>query len=169
MEPLDPEQVEVIHEASMQILEEQGIEVLGDQALDVFRKAGAKVDSDGVVTMDRGLVMEAIARAPSSFTVTPRNPDNAIDVGSNAINFGLVSGPPNVHDCINGRRPGNLEDYRKIISLGQYFNIISFIGTQGVATTDLPPNSRHLDTTFYNLTLSDKPFFAIGIGAGRST
>ena len=167
MEPLDPEQVEVIHEASMQILEEQGIEVLGDQALDVFRKAGAKVDSDGVVTMDRGLVMEAIARAPSSFTVTPRNPDNAIDVGSNAINFGLVSGPPNVHDCINGRRPGNLEDYRKIISLGQYFNIISFIGTQGVATTDLPPNSRHLDTTFYNLTLSDKPFFAIGIGAGR--
>ncbi len=167
VEPLDQEQVELIHDASMQIIEEQGVQVVADQARAVFKKAGAKVNSEGVVTMDRGLLMEAISRAPRQFTVTPRNPQNAIKVGGNAINFGLVSGAPNVHDCINGRRAGNLEDYKKIISLGQFFNVINFIGTQGVATTDLPPNSRHLDTTFYNLVLSDKPFFAMGIGAGR--
>ncbi len=104
---------------------------------------------------------------PAEFDVSPRNPKNSIRCGGNAINFGLVSGPPSVHDCINGRRPGNVADYCKIISLGQFFNVISFIGTQGVATTDLPPNTRHLDTTYYNLRLSDKPFMAIGIGAGR--
>ena len=32
----------------------------------------------------------------------------------------------------------------------------------------MPANSRHLDTTFVNLTLSDKAFFSTGIGAGRS-
>jgi trimethylamine--corrinoid protein Co-methyltransferase len=171
IEPLNEEQVEKIHDASMRILEEQGIEVLGKQALEMFRKGGAQVasinDSSAIVKMDRGLVLESIAGAPAEFTVTPRNPDNAIRVGGNSINFGLVSGPPNVHDCINGRRSGTVADYKKIISLGQFFNAISFIGTQGVATTDLPPNSRHLDTTLLNLTLSDKPFFTIGIGGGR--
>ena len=168
VEPLDEEQMEKPHDASMRILENQGIEVLGDQALDVFRKAGADVSNDGVVKMDRGLVMEAISNAPAEFTVASRNPDRVIQCGGNAINFGLVSGPPNVHDCVNGRRAGNMEDYKKVISLGQYFNVVSFFGNQGVATTDLPPNTRHLDTTLANLTLSDKPFFSIGIGAGRA-
>ncbi len=167
IEPLNEEQLEKIHLASMQILEQQGVEVLGDQALDVFRKGGAEVSDEGIVRMDRGLALESISHAPAEFDVTPRNPKNAIRCGGNAINFGLVSGPPNVHDCINGRRAGNLEDYKKIVSLGQFFNVISFIGTQGVATTDLPPNTRHLDTTYYNLRLSDKPFMAIGIGGGR--
>ena len=167
IEPLNEEQLELIHHASMTILEEQGIEVLGDQALQVFRQSGGQVSDDGIVCLDRDLVVEALSHAPAEFSVIPRNPSNAIRCGGNAINFGLVSGPPNVHDCIDGRRAGNLQDYKKIISLGQFFNVISFIGTQGVATTDLPPNSRHLDTTYYNLTLSDKPFFTIGIGGGR--
>ena len=32
----------------------------------------------------------------------------------------------------------------------------------------MPANSRHLDTTFVNLTLSHKEFFTTGIGAERS-
>lgn len=167
IEALDEEQLDLLHNASLTILEEQGIEVLGDQALDLFRRAGADVDHNGMVKMDRGLVMETIATAPETFTLTPRNPDNQISVGADVINFGLVSGPPNVHDCINGRRAGNIEDYRRVISLGQYFNVISFFGNQALAPTDLPPNTRHLDTLFECLTLSDKVFSTMSIGAGR--
>ena len=168
MAPLDEEQLEQIHNTSMQILEEYGIEVLGDQALAVLRGAGAEVSDEGIVTMDRDLVMQAISTAPAEFTLTPRNPDNAIRCGGNAINFGLVSGPPNVHDNINGRRAGNIADYKKVISFGQYFNVISFFGNQAIAPTDLPANTRHLDTTVVNLTYSDKPFLASGIGGGRA-
>ncbi len=167
IQALDEEQVERIHDASMDILERQGIQVLGEQALDVFRKAGARVDGDGMVRMDRGLVMEAISTAPAEFSVVPRNPENAIRCGGDAINFGMVSGPPSVHDRIHGRRPGNLADYRKLIRLGQFFNVITFFGNQAVATTDLPVNTRHLDAVFTSLTLSDKPFFTLGIGAER--
>ena len=167
IEPLDPEQLEQIHNASMQILEQRGVEVLGDQALALLSNARAEVDAGGIVRMDRGLVMEAISTAPAEFMLTPRNPENSIRCGGNAINFGLVSGPPNVHDCVSGRRAGNIEDYRKIISFGQYFNCISFFGNQAIAPTDLPVNSRHLDTTLVNLTLSDKTFLASGIGGGR--
>jgi len=152
----------------MELLEDQGIEVLGEQALQVLRRAGAEVSAAGIVRLDRHLVMESIAHAPALFTTRARNPDNDLIVGSDTINFGLVSGAPNVHDAVNGRRMGNIEDYKKLISLGQYFNVLTFFGNQATAPTDLPVNNRHLDTNFVNLTLADKPFFATGIGAGRA-
>jgi len=62
---------------------------------------------------------------------------------------------------------GNFEDYRKLVQLGQSFNCIGFFGNQATAPTDLPVNTRPLDTTYCNLTLTDKPFFSLGIGAGR--
>jgi len=168
IEALDEEQLEFIHNISLRIVEEEGIEVMGDQALELYRRAGASVDAGGVVRMDRALLLEAVARAPETFEVTTRNPDQTLSVGADIINFGLVSGTPNVHDNINGRRPVNFEDYKKLISFGQYFNVLTFFGNQATAPTDMPANSRHLDTTFVNLTLSDKPFFATGIGGGRA-
>ena len=168
LEPLDEEQLEIIHNMSLRILEELGIEVAGEHALNLFRKAGASVDSNGVVRIERELLLDAVALAPERFAVTPRNADQTLHVGDAVINFGLVSGPPNVHDNINGRRAGNFEDYKKLISFGQYFNVINFFGNQATAPTDMPANSRHLDTIFVNLTLSDKAFFTTGIGAGRS-
>ena len=168
IEALDQEQLEFIHDISLRILEQEGVEVIGDQALALFRKAGASVDDNGVVRIDRGLLLETIAQAPDKFTLTPRNPEQAIQIGGNVLNFGLVSGTPNVHDNINGRRAGNFEDYKKLISFGQYFNVLTFFGNQATAPTDMPANSRHLDTTFVNLTVSNKPFMATGIGGGRS-
>lgn len=168
IEALDQEQLEFIHNISLRIVEEEGIEVMGEQALDFYRRAGASVDAGGVVRMDRALLLDTVARAPETFEVTTRNPEQTLSVGDDVINFGLVSGTPNVHDNINGRRPGNFEDYKKLISFGQYFNVLTFFGNQATAPTDMPANSRHLDTTFINLTLSDKPFFATGIGGGRA-
>ncbi len=168
LEALDEEQIEFIHNVSLRILEEEGIEILGEQALNVFKKAGASVDDNGVVRIEREQLLEIIAQAPETFTLTPRNPEQAIEIGGNIIHFGLVSGTPNVHDNINGRRAGNIEDYKKLISFGQYFNVLTFFGNQATAPIDLPVNSRHLDTTFINLTLSDKAFMATGMGGGRS-
>ena len=168
VEPLNDEQLEMIHTVSLRLLEEQGVEVMGGMALDLFRQAGAEVSQHGIVKIDRALLMETLATAPEEFTVTPRNTDNAIHCGGNHINFGLVSGPPNVHDMINGRRVGNMADYEKLISLGQHFNVLTFFGNQAIAPTDLPANTRHMDTTVANLTLADKPFFTSAIGAGRA-
>lgn len=167
--PLSAEQVADVHDMSMRILEDHGIEVVSDRARDLYRKAGGIVDDEThIVRIGREAVMETIAKAPESFTLTPRNPARAIEIGGNTINFGLVSGPPNVHDCVAGRRPGNFEDYETLIKLGQHFNIVHFFGNQAVAPTDMPANSRHLDTYRVNLTLSDKVFSAVSIGSGRT-
>jgi trimethylamine--corrinoid protein Co-methyltransferase len=170
VEPLPPEHLEKVHDKSMEIVENLGIKVLSQTARDYYRQAGADVDdSTEFVRMDRQLLLDLVAHAPDKFTLTPRNPDKALLVGGNRINFGMVSGTPNAHDAINGRRPGNLADYIKLIKLGQYFNIIHFFGNQTLSTNDLPANTRHLDTTLINLTLTDKVFMALSIGRGRVT
>jgi trimethylamine---corrinoid protein Co-methyltransferase len=168
LEALSGEQLALVHDASMRLLEEQGIELLSGEARALFRQAGADVDETSqVVRGPRELFLEALRHAPPTFVLTPRNPDKAISVGANHINFGFVSGPPHIHDCINGRRAGNMADYRRLVSLAQYFNIITFMGNQATAPVDLPPNNRHLDTYRETLLLMDKVFSAVPIGVGR--
>jgi trimethylamine---corrinoid protein Co-methyltransferase len=166
---LSDDQVEAIHEASLHILENFGIEVMSAKALDLFARAGAKVDrATQTVFADRGLIAEALATAPSSVTLTPRNRENALEIGGDAINFTLVAGPPNVHDMERGRRAGNHADYCDLIRLAQHFNCIHMLGNQVCAPIELPANSRHLDTYRANLTLTDKSFHVSAIGRGRA-
>jgi len=169
MEVLSADQVEAIHQTSLRILEELGIEVMSPRALAVLEAGGAAVEhSTGTVRLERGLIGRALATAPSSFTLTPRNPAKRIILGGNHINFGLVAGPPSVHDCERGRRSGNLRDYCDFIRLAQFFNAIHLIGNQVCAPVELPANSRHLDTYRANIVYSDQVFHCSAIGAGRA-
>ena len=166
--PLSAEQIESVHLASLRLLEEYGIEVMSAEARAVFAKAGAMVDeASQIVRVDRGLVESEVAKAPSSFTLTPRNPARRLRIGGDNIHFGMVSGAPNAHDIKGGRRAGNFADYKNLMKLGQSFNVIHFFGNQTLAPGDLPANTRHLDTTLVNLTLTDKIFLSMSIGAGR--
>ena len=169
MEVLSADQLEAIHLTSLRILEELGMEVMSPRALAILETAGAEVDSAArTVRVDRGLVESALKSAPSIFALTPRNADRRITLGGNHINFGLVAGPPNVHDCERGRRPGNFRDYCDFIRLAQYFNAIHLIGNQVCAPIELPSTSRHLDTYRANLLYSDRVFHCTAIGAGRA-
>jgi trimethylamine--corrinoid protein Co-methyltransferase len=166
---LDEEQMQALHRTSMRILSELGIRVMGNNALDLFDGAGAIVDrEDRVVRIDENIVREALRTAPSQFTLTSRNPEKQIVLGGDNLVFGLVAGPPFVHDRLKGRRSGNLEDYRNFIRLAHTFNAIHLIGNQVTAPQELPANSRHLDTYFANLTLSDLCFHCTAIGRGRA-
>jgi len=169
MEVLAPDQIEAIHATSLRILEELGIEVMSTRALDVFACAGASVDrATHAVRIDRAMVSEALQTAPASFTLTPRNPERRLTFGGNRIHFGLVAGPPNVHDLERGRRAGNFNDYCDFVRLAQYFNVMHLLGNQVCAPIELPATTRHLDTYRANLTWTDRLFHCSAIGAGRA-
>lgn len=166
---LRPEHVEAIHETSLRILEEVGIELMNAEACDLLEKAGASVDHEtGVVRLDRGLVEQALATVPSEVTLTPRNPDRAITVGGDHVNFTLVAGPPTVEDRVRGRRAGNYQDYCDLVRLAQSLNIIHLIGNQPTAPQEMPATTRHLDTYLANLTLTDRVFHCTAIGEQRT-
>ena len=168
LSPLSGDHIEAIHQASLNVISTLGVKVLSASARQHLREQGCMVDdATEIVRMDPQFVTDMVAKAPAEFTLTPRNPDHALHLGGNTLNFGLVSGPPNAHDAINGRRAGTLEDFKSLIKMGQSFNCIHFMGNQAVATTDLPANTRHLDSLYVTLTLSDKISSCMSIGAGR--
>ena len=168
-ELLNPDQMDRLHATSMRILSEAGIRVMGDNVMDLFEAAGAIVDRDTqTIRMDESIVAKAPETVPQTFTLRARNAAKRITLGGNNITFGLVAGPPNVHDCINGRRQGNLADYQNFIKLAHHFNAVNIIGNQVVAPMELPANNRHLDTYLSNITLSDLSFHCTAIGRGRA-
>ncbi|MGR3434059.1 MAG: trimethylamine methyltransferase family protein, partial [Shimia sp.] len=166
-EPLTEEGVAAIHDGAMRILEEIGIEFYNVEGREILRKAGCIVEGDNV-RMGRDSVMEMIARAPSEFTLTPRNPDRAITIGGKNIVFGNVSSPPNYWDLEQGRKtPGTREQCRNLLKLTQYFNCIGFAGGYPVEPVDIHASVRHLDVLFDKLTLTDKVMHAYSLGKER--
>lgn len=168
MEILTADQMQDLHDTSVRILKELGIKVMGANVRALFAKAGAKIDDDGIVRIDDSIIEAALAMVPRQFTLTPRNRAKRLTIGGDHLVFGLVAGPPNVHDRVNGRRSGNLADYQNFIRLAHHFNTIHMIGNQVTAPQELPANNRHLDTYFANLTLSDLTFHCTAIGRGRA-
>ena len=118
IEVLTEDQVEAIHDTSMQILEEIGMDFLHPEARDILEKAGARVEPGAErVRFDRGLIQEARSPAPPSFTLHARNPARDLTIGANHITFATVGSAPNVSDLERGRRDGNYEDFRDLVRL----------------------------------------------------
>ena len=168
IEPLSGDQVAAIHDAALRILESIGITFMLPEALDILAGAGAEVDhASQRVRFDRALVAREMAHAPSRFTLHARNPAHDLEMGGNAIAFASVASAPNASDLEGGRRPGNFDDFRNFLRLGQSLDIVHLFGGYPVEPVDLPPATRHLDCLQAFVTLTDKVFHAYSLGRTR--
>ena len=163
------DELEMIHDTSMQILEEIGMDFLDDDARRLLGAAGARVEAGSTrVRFDREMVLETITTAPSSFTFHSRNPDHNLIIGGNYMAFGSVASAPNAFDMDKGRRTGNHADYQNLVRLAQMLNSVHFLAGYPVEPIDLHASIRHLDATFDALTLCDKPLHAYSLGRQRN-
>jgi trimethylamine---corrinoid protein Co-methyltransferase len=96
VEPMDADQVERIHLASLAILEDVGVVFRDPVALADWQKAGADV-RDERVHLDRGLVTELISTIPPHITYHARNPAKNIDLGGSDSIFVPMTGAPSSH------------------------------------------------------------------------
>ena len=165
-EPLDEAGVAAIHDGAMRVLAEIGIEFLHPEARDILAEAGCQVTGENV-RMERDFVLAQVAKAPDSFTITPRNPERQIEIGGRRMVFGNVSSPPNCADLDRGRRAGDHESFRDFVKLTQYFNCMHFSGGYPVEPMDIHPSVRHLDCLHDKLTLTDKVVHAYSLGTER--
>jgi trimethylamine--corrinoid protein Co-methyltransferase len=156
-ELLTPEQLDDLHAASVRILEDIGLDFMDAEALELWAQAGARVDRAAQhVWLDRGLVLELVARAPAAFRWRARNPERDVHVGGNALAFIPHGGTVYAADLDRGRRPGTLADYANFLKLAQSLNVLHFAGEQLVAPHDVPASLRHLRRLSLALTLTDK-------------
>ena len=154
---LSDDQVQVIHDASMDVVEEIGVEFRCDDALALWRDAGAAVDG-ARVRLDREHLMALVGTAPSSYTMVARNPTHTVTVGNGKTIFTPSYGAPYVLGLDGTRRPGTLEDFKNFTKLNHLSPALHMSGGVVCEPMDVPVPKRHLYMTQNLLTYSSKPF-----------
>ena len=168
-EIVSKDELESIHQASLQVLQEIGLDFLHEGAKSILKQAGAEVDPNSHrVRFDPALVEAQIGKAPRQFELHSRNPARRLTIGGDHTAFCSVASAPNSFDREGGRRPGNHKDYRDFIRLGQSLDAIHLWGGYPVEPVDIHASIRHLDAIFDMLTLSDKPIHAYSLGRERN-
>jgi trimethylamine--corrinoid protein Co-methyltransferase len=157
MEIISADQVETIHQASLEILRDIGLRVENATALKLLTDLRADVDHDNFhVRFDPALIEESLRDLPTEFTIHARNPEKTVRMGGNSIVFASVCGPSFVSDLDQGRRAGTHHDMENFVKLTGSLNILHHEGGSGPEPLDLPPASRHLDMMYAQITLTDK-------------
>jgi trimethylamine---corrinoid protein Co-methyltransferase len=165
VEILSAEQVERIIAAAYRVLEEAGLEIRSPTAREYYRRAGALIDEDTqLVRLGRELVDAQLAHAPERFVLHARNPGRHLHVGDNVVNFGPVTGAPNIRDLEGGRRYGDLEAFRNILKLTHTLGVLHWQGGIVVEPVDVPVATRHLLTYQAHIECADTVWAARGIG-----
>ena len=163
---ISDDHIEAIHHASLKVLAEIGMDFMLPEAREILKRAGAKIDGERV-RFDPVMIEEAMAHAPSDFTIHARNPTRNMHIGGPDICFGTVGSPPNCHDRDGGRRTGTRADFQKFIKLAHHFNAIDFISGYPVEPIDVHAGVRHLEVLRDICHITDKPFVAYSLGVER--
>jgi DNA-binding transcriptional regulator YiaG len=163
------DELEAIHQTSLQILEEMGMDFMHDGAREILRQAGAEVRPGSErVRIPRELILQAIKTCPSEFTLHARNPERNVAIGGKNLAFAQVASPPNCSDMQGGRRAGNQVDFRNMVKLAQRYDIVHCSGGYPVEPVDLHSSVRHLDCLSDIAKLTDKAFHAYSLGQARN-
>ena len=180
----------------MHVIAEVGIQLTHERAREVVAAAGGEVDDDGVATLPRDLVTDAVDRAPAAFTLYARDSERDVTVGGDGPPVRAPAyGPSTVHtfdaEGQDGRRnaaPGGagsderrnarsanyerrdarLADYERLVKLAHAEEVITCAGYSLCEPTDVPREDRHLAMLERSLTLTDKPVMGPTRGGARA-
>jgi len=162
-ELLTNEQVEQIHETSIQILAQVGVEFGYPPALEMLKKGGAKVEGRQVFFSGR-LIEEQIIKAPGKFRLYARDSEKDVIIGGDNIAFAPGYGAPFVTELNSGRRKGTLKDFVNFVKLtGASTNQDICSGTV-IEPNDVPHEIRHAQMLYTAMKYSDKCFMGSAMG-----
>ncbi len=159
MQVFTRDEINMIHDASMEILSETGVKFNSKEALDLFRQNGFTVTNPRVYITEKE-VMRALETVPSRFVVHARNQKHNVAIGEDDFVFLPTAGAPNVSAADGMRRPAIMDDYHTCCKLVQTSDQLDMNGYLTVQPSDVPSQITHLDMMFANLTLCDKAFLA---------
>lgn len=159
-EPMNPEQVEQIDAASMDILENVGVVFRDPIAIADWTRAGARVVGERVYP-DRALVRALIGTIPETFTYHARNPANNLPFGADHAIFVPMTGAPYLRDLDDVRRNPTLDDLANFHKLSHMLPAMHSSAHHIVEPYDHPISQRHLRITYSSMKHSDKTFMGM--------
>ncbi len=157
MQMFQKHELDLINDASMEILGRIGVRFHSEGALAVFQQHGFRQDGKSVFFTEKD-VQSALESAPARFRIRARNPAKDVSIGGDDFVLLPTGGAPNVAASSGEQRPATLEDYHTCCRLVQTSDQLDMNGCLMVQPTDLPPGTAHLDMLFANMVMCDKAY-----------
>jgi trimethylamine--corrinoid protein Co-methyltransferase len=156
---LDDEQLQQLHNATLEILEKVGVNVKYPEALEILRAAGCRVKDKTTVLIPEYLVADAIQSAPSNVTVYDREGARAMELGGNNVYFGMGTDLLNTYDIETGElRKSCLQDVVNAAKVADYLDDIDFIASHAFPN-EISTNLAYLSEFKAQVENSTKPIY----------
>jgi len=157
MQSYSKSELNLVHDASMDILENTGIGFHHSGAIELFKKNGFRVDDSRVFISEKD-VIEALESVPERFRIHSRNPLRSVWVGGDDFVLLPTGGAPNVAEPDGQQRPATLSDFQTCCKLVQTSAQLDMTVRMIVQPNDIPPLVAHLDLLLNMIVMCDKPF-----------
>jgi len=165
---LTEDQLNVIQDASFQILERTGVRFHHPEAVELFKKAGAKVLDDSHVRIPTNLVEKTLATVPDNITIHNQDGKPALEVGGYRTYYGTGSDCMHIYDLDTGvRRKALLQDVETGIRLVDTLPHLDFVMSMYLPS-DVPEDRYEREQMAVMLRESSKPIIFVGINAAST-
>ncbi len=158
MQKISQNQLNLIHNASMDILTNTGICFNSERVNHLCKRHGVKTDGKKVFFSEKN-VLDALDTIPSSFTIKARNPEKNLTIGEKKYVFLSTGGAPNVVTLTGEQRLATMEDFNTCCKLMQTSRHLDMGGYLMVQPNDIQLETAHLDMLAAYINLCDKPIF----------
>ncbi len=161
---LSDEQLQKIHQASLQILAQQGMRFMHPGAREILLSHGAALGQDGLVKIPSTLVQQAIDTAPEVVMIYDRAGNPAMELGGRNVYFGTGSDTPQTFDPESGElRKSTKRDSFRIASFVDAMPQLDFVMSMGIAD-DYPGTSSFVHQFDAMISGSTKPVVYTALG-----
>ena len=145
LEILTKEDVQKIHNATLQIIEKVGVRFPSKRALEIWAANGAEVDYEKkIVRVKPQIIEDAIKKAPPAYKLAARDPQQDLQLDGNHVNLGTDGCGVEVIDINTGeKRTSCLQDVRDIARIADATEEVAFHWVP-VSAQDTPVEARGL-------------------------
>jgi trimethylamine--corrinoid protein Co-methyltransferase len=136
---LTDEELEAVHQGTMEVLQHAGVAVHNPEARRLFKEAGCRIVDDLVVRIPPHVVERAIRLAPSKLALAGRTPDRDVVIEGRRVHFTNFGEGIKINDPDTGElRATTKEDLAKATLVVDYLDAIDVM-EKAMGSQDKPP------------------------------
>ncbi|ATW27830.1 trimethylamine methyltransferase family protein [Candidatus Formimonas warabiya] len=163
LHPLSTQDLDLIHEKTLEILAHTGMWFESDRAREVLKHHGLRVDGE-IVYFTRQVIEDALKSIPAKFLLRARNPRHNLEIGGDSFAFGPSGGAPYILDYDGSLRFAKKGDYFNSLKLIQMLDGLDF-NLELAAASDIP-RDQPMWKVLYAIKYTDKPVNDVDLGGG---
>jgi trimethylamine--corrinoid protein Co-methyltransferase len=165
---LTEDQINLLHEASLEIMARTGMRFYEGEALDLFKASGADVSDGNLVRIPPHLVEWALRTVPKNITIFDRHGRRAMSLGGYHSYFGVGSDCSYIYDLDTGqRRQAVLDDVVRGVRLVDALPNLDFVMSMFLPS-DVSQETYERHQMAVMLQESTKPIVYVGVEAAST-